>query len=281
VYKTKLKADGSLERLKARLVIRGFTQQYGIDYQEVFSPVVKMATLRTLMAVAAAKSWPMFQLDVNNAFLHGELDEEVYMQMPKGIPNPNHKVCRLRKSLYGLKQASRQWFSKLRDTLISLGYIQSKSDYSLFLNKTSTHITALAVYVDDILITGSDPTEIQHVKQHLDTAFGIKDLGKLHYFLGLEVSHTAHGFFLSQQKFTKELLRDCPFPIKSAASTPLPLSCKLSPDEGSLLDDPTSYRALVGKSNIHIIRGFGLPPSLPFTNSTSYPVKMRKVATKP
>jgi len=162
-----------------------------------------MATLRTIMAVAAAKSWPMFQLDVNNAFLHSELDEEVYMQMPKGIPNPNHKVCRLRKSLYGLKQASRQWFSKLKDTLISLGYTQSKSDYSLFLNKTSTQITVIAVYVDDILITCSDYAEIQHVKQHLDTTFGIKDLGKLHYFLGLEVSHTEKGFFFFSTEIHK------------------------------------------------------------------------------
>ena len=201
------------------------------------------------MAVAAAKSWPMFQLDVNNAFLHSELDEEVYMQMPKGIPNPNHKVCRLRKSLYGLKQASRQWFSKLKDTLFSLGYTQSKSDYSLFLNKTSTQITVIAVYVDDILITCSNYAEIQHVKQHLDTTFGIKDLGKLHYFLGLEVSHTEKGFFFSQQKFTRDLLRDCAFPIKNTASTPLPLTCKLLPDEGTLLNDPTTYSALVGKLN--------------------------------
>ena len=164
VYKTKLKADGSLERLKARLVIRGFTQQYGIDYQEVFSPVVKMTTIRTIMALAAAREWGMYQLDVNNAFLHGGLNEEVYMQMPKGIPNPANKVCRLKKSLYGLKQPSRQWFAKLKDTLLSLGYIQSKNDFSLFLNKTSANITIIVVYVDDILLIWSDPQEIQHVK---------------------------------------------------------------------------------------------------------------------
>jgi len=198
VYKTKLKAAGSLERLKARLVIRGLTQQYGVDYHEVFSPVVKMATIRAIMAVVAAKRWHMCQLDVNNAFLHGELHEEVYMQMPKGIPNPTNKVCRLKKSLYGLKQASRKWFSKLRDTLLSLGYIQLKNDYSLFLNKTSTHITIIAIYVDDILITGLDYQEIQHVKHHLDERFGIKDLGQLHYFLGLKVSQTEQGVLLSQ-----------------------------------------------------------------------------------
>ena len=147
VYKTKLKSDDTLERLKSRLVIRGFTQQYGVDYQEVFSPVVKMATIRTIIALAAKKHWNIFQLDVNNAFLHGDLDEEVYMQMPKGIPNPENKVCRLKKSLYGRKQASRQWFTKLKNTLLSLGYTQSKNDYSLFLNKTTTNITLIAVYV--------------------------------------------------------------------------------------------------------------------------------------
>ena len=100
--------------------------------------------------------------------------------------------------VHGLKQASRQWFTKLKDTLLSLGFVQSKNDYSLFLNRTSTNITILAVYVDDILLTGSDSKEIQHVKQSLDKQFGIKDLGCLHYFLGLEVQHTPQGVILSQ-----------------------------------------------------------------------------------
>jgi len=169
------------------------------------------------------------------------------MEVPKGIPNPSNKVCKLRKSLYGLKQANRQWFSKLSQTLISLGYQQSKYDYSLFINKSSTDITLVAVYVDNIMITGSNTSEISHLKQHLDTLFGIKDLGQLHHFLGLEIIHTAKGIILSQKKFTNELLRDFGSLPSAAVSTPLPLNYKLNPDDGDLLPDPFMYRTLVGK----------------------------------
>lgn len=145
--------------------------------------------------------------------------------------------------------SSRQWFSKLNQTLISLGYQQSKHDYSLFLNKSSSEITIVVVYVDDIMITGSNPSEITHLKQHLDTTFGIKDLGQLHYFLGLEVIHTPQGIILSQKKFTTELLKDCGTLSSTTVSTPLPLNCKLCPEDGELFPDPLLYRTLVGKVN--------------------------------
>jgi len=128
------------------------------------------------------------------------------MTVPQGVPNSSNKVWRLRKSLYGLKQANNQWFHKLSTTLLGLGYQQSKNDYSLFLNKSSINITIIAVYVDDILITGPNKAEIAHVNHDLDQCFGIKDLGSLNYFLGLEVSHLPKGIVLSKHKFTPELL---------------------------------------------------------------------------
>ena len=196
-YKLKLKSDGSIERYKARLVGRGFTQKQGINFDETFSPAIKMSSARCIIALAASQHWDIWQLDVNNAFLHGDLHEEVYMKAPNGLANASGKVCLLQKSLYGLKQASRQWFAKLTSELISQGYSQSKNDYSLFLKTVGSFITIVAVYVDDIIIIRNDSQGISQLKSHLDKVFTIKDLGKLHFFLGIEVGYTNSGISLT------------------------------------------------------------------------------------
>lgn len=171
------------------------------------------------------------------------------MKVPQGIDNPDNKVCRLKKSIYGLKQASRQWFAKLVSALIAQGFIQSKNDYSMFIKKTDSGMCIAAVYVDDVILTGTDQLAIANLKSFLHQEFSIKDLGNLSFFLGIEVSHLPTGLFLSQKKFTKELLADCPFDLTKPASTPLPLNVKLNTDDGDLLSDPETYRSLVGKLN--------------------------------
>ncbi|GJX96526.1 retrovirus-related pol polyprotein from transposon TNT 1-94, partial [Tanacetum coccineum] len=164
--RVKFKADGSVERFKARLVAKRFNQTEGIYYKETFAPVAKMVSVRALLAVATHHNWPIEQLDINNAFLHGDLDEEFYMVVPQGYSStlPLNLFCKLRKSLYGLKQANRQWFIKLTTFLTTLGFHQSYADTSLFTMAKGTSFTALLIYVDDIILTENDKAMIQSIK---------------------------------------------------------------------------------------------------------------------
>jgi hypothetical protein len=248
VYKVKHKVHGSVEWYKARLVAKGFTQLEGVDYQETFSPTAKIITVRCLLALSAARGWKLHQLDVNNAFLHGDLTEEIYMSPPPGLRRQGEEnlVCRLHKSLYGLKQASRQWFEKFSDAVRSAGYVQSKADYSLFNKKHGTSFTALLIYVDDILITGNDLETIAALKTFLHSQFRLKDLGDLKYFLGIEVSTSKRGIFICQRKYALEIIEDARLLGATPIDTPMEKTLKLS-DSSDLLKDPGKYRRLIGR----------------------------------
>ena len=162
IYIVKYQSNGTLDRYKARLVAKGYTQTYEIDYEETFALVEKRNTVRIILPLAAHFGWEMHQFDVKNAFLHGSLEEEVYMEIPPGYGNVNeeNKVCRLKKALYGLKQSPRAWFGMFTQAMVSLGYRQSQGDHTLFIKHSQNgKISLLLVYVDDMIITDDDEIE--------------------------------------------------------------------------------------------------------------------------
>ena len=159
VFSIKHKVDGSIEWYKATLVAKGYTQTYGMDYLETFSPVVKFNTVRVLLTLASNLDWPLHQLDVKNAFLRGDLKEEVYMDIPLGYMATLkiEVVCKLQQALYGLKQSPRAWFGRFSFAMKKYGFQQSNSDHTLFLKHQLGKVTTLIVYVDDMIITRNDP----------------------------------------------------------------------------------------------------------------------------
>lgn len=257
IYRIKYKPNGEIDRYKARLVVLGNRQKHGIDYDQTFAPVAKMATVRSLLAVAAAKHWEIEQMDVKNAFLHGNLQESVYMKLPAGYKEKggrieqcdisgssvqgDTKVCKLKKSLYGLKQAPRQWFAKLSEVLKEEGFIQSKCDYSLFSKMHQGRLVVLLIYVDDIILAGDDKQDIQAVKNFLSSKFHMKDLGSARYFLGLEIDKTHQGIFLCQKKYLTDLLKEHGLLKCRKLHIPLDATIKLTEDMGDPLPNPEDY----------------------------------------
>jgi hypothetical protein len=206
--------------------------------------------IRLVLSLAISQGWVLHQLDVQNTFLHGILEEEVYKKQPLGFMDSNFLSyhCKLDKALYGLKQAPRIWYSRLSDKLQSIGFRPSQVDISLFHYRKGSMVILLLVYVDDIIVVSSSFATIQALLQDLQGDFALKDLGPLHYFLGIEVQHTADGLCLSQSRYTRDLLDHAGMLSCKEATTPLPSTGKISAHEGDLLspDDATKYRSIMG-----------------------------------
>ncbi|GJR87679.1 putative RNA-directed DNA polymerase [Tanacetum coccineum] len=248
VYRLKHDKNGAITRYKARFVAKGFRQQPGIDFHETFSPVVKSTTIRAVLSLAVTNDWPLRQLDIQNAFLHGNLKEQVYMKQPPGFidpQRPNH-VCLLHKSLYGLKQAPRAWFERLSKALFDLGFKGSKTDPSLFIYSRGDTLLYILVYVDDIIVTGNNKGTIDNIICQLGSAFALKDLGPLNYFLGIEIVPHVSGILLSQKKYILELLQSAGLSNCNPVSSPMVTSSSLSLDDSTAFSNPVKYRQVVG-----------------------------------
>ena len=250
VYKVKTGADGSTERYKARLVAQGFTQQYGTDYDETFCPVVRQESLRVLIALSVQYGLKLHQVDVTTAFLNGDLEEEVYMKQPKRFVTKGQErlVCRLRKSIYGLKQSSRCWNTALDSHLKEMGFTQTTSDPCIYTD-ASGDLFYIGVYVDDIILAGRSDDRIKEVKDALSQKFNIKDMGKLHYFLGVSVvQDEAQGStWIGQPTYIEKVLRKFGMQDAKPVGTPVDVNTKLlnATDEEECIDQ-SLYQSAVG-----------------------------------
>ncbi|CAL2259698.1 unnamed protein product [Prunus armeniaca] len=229
VFTIKHNADGSIERYKARLVAKGYTQTYGIDYEETFAPVAKLNTVRVLLSLATNLDWLLHQFDVKNAFLHGELTEEVYMDIPPGYNTiQTETVCMLRKALYGLKQSPRAWFGRFTMAMKNNCFKQCNSDHTMFLKHRKGK-------------------EISQLQDYLATEFEMKDLGGLKYFLGIEVARSQQGIFLSQRKYVLDLLTDTGMLDCKPVDTPIVQNHHLGEYPNQVPTNKERYQRLMGR----------------------------------
>jgi hypothetical protein len=246
VFKLKQGLPGQQEQKKARLVARGFEQKAGIDYSETFAPVIKWSTTRAITSLAASQNWKIHHLDVKTAFLNGEL-KEVYMYQPTGFQAKGKEtlVCKLKKSLYGLKQSPRAWYERIDSELRQQGLLRSHSDYSLYFSNNQGKLLILILY--DLFITGNDLERIETLKQHLQEQFEMTDLGQVRKYLGVRFQKCKEDIFLNQSEYATHMLQEFGMANSKGSSTPLPEALKLTSDMEAPPVDATLYCQMVGK----------------------------------
>ena len=256
VFALKRDKAGNITRYKARLVAKGYSQIQGVDYTETFSPVARYTTLRLLLTVAAEQNLEILQLDIKTAFLHGDLEEEIFMKLPEGFTDGGNQGfhCKLLKSLYGLKQASRAWNEKLSGELRKLDFMASEGEPSLFLHRWKKQLYLLC-YVDDLLIVG-ERNEVHPVRDELQKCFSLSDLGEASLFLGMELERDRKEatVILSQRRYGQDVLKRFQMESCKPASTPLPSGYKfhVATDEDSF--PVQRYQSAVG-SLMYLVTG--------------------------
>ena len=223
-----------MERFKGRLVAKGYSQKPGIDFEETFAPVVRFSSIRTLLAFAVNNNMVVHQMDVVTAFLNGELQEDIYMQQPPGyeVPGKEGLVCKLKRSLYGLKQAPRVWNKSFQEFMIRLGLKQSTADPCVFIQDEAKVKTIVAVYVDDLIVMATSTEKLNDIKKALSRRFKMKDMGPLHYCLGVSIIQNADGIWLHQKQYILSMLQKFGLIDAKPVSTPADQYVKLIKDDG-------------------------------------------------
>ena len=229
MFRNKTDSDGIIIRNKARLVAKGYSQQEGIDYDEIFASVARLEAIRIFLAYAAHKKFKVFQMDVKSAFLNGELEEEVYVEQPPGFVDPkfpNH-VYRLDKALYGLKQAPRAWYETLAQFLLESGFNRGTIDKTLFYLNHGKDLLLVQIYVDDIIFGSTNVRLFRRFAKLLHSRYQISMMGEFSYFMGLQVKQNEEGTFICQSKYTRNLLKKFGMQDCSSASTLMATATKI------------------------------------------------------